>query len=122
MQQLNVPEHLVRMGQLVQDGWKQKAQKHNMDIHVSGIYPLSHFGFKVGNPLLHKTVFTKIMLEYGFLASTIYYASYAHKEHIVNDYLIAVDKSFERISKMNEAELFSFVNGKICHGGFKRLN
>jgi glutamate-1-semialdehyde aminotransferase len=122
MQDLNVPEHLVKMGQLVQDGWKQKAQKHNLDIHVSGIYPLSHFGFKVGNPLLYKTAFTKMMLNYGFLASTIYYASYAHKEPIVSEYLVAVDKVFEKISKMNETDLFTLVDGKICHGGFKRLN
>lgn len=122
MQELNTPSHLIKMGKLVQEGWKEKAAKHNIQIHVSGIYPLSHFDFKTNNPLLYKTVFTKIMLEYGFLASTVYYASYAHKESIINKYMDAVDKAFEKISKMNEVQLFSFINGNICHSGFKRLN
>ena len=122
MQKLNTPEHLIKMGKLVQDGWIKKAEKHNIKIHASGIYPLSHFDFKTNNPLLYKTVFTKIMLEYGYLASTVYYASYAHKENIIAEYIDAVDKSFYRISKMNESELLSFINEKICHTGFKRLN
>lgn len=122
LQELRVPEHLIKMGEMIQGGWTQKAKKHNMIIHVSGIYPLSHFEFKTNNPLLYKTVFTKIMLEHGFLASTVYYASYAHKESIINEYIDAVDNAFERISGMSESELLSFINGKICHSGFKRLN
>ena len=122
MQKLDVPKHLVKMGKLVQDGWNNNAEKHNIKIHTSGIYPLSHFDFIAKNPLLYKTVFTKIMLKFGFLASTIYYASYAHKENIITEYLAAVDKAFEQISKMEESELLSFINGKICHSGFKRLN
>ena len=122
MQRLEVPVHLVKMGKLVQEGWDEKAKKHNLKIHISGIYPLSHFEFKTKNPLLYKTVFTKIMLEYGFLASTVYYASYAHKENIIDEYISAVDSAFDRISKMDESELLLFVNGKICHSGFKRLN
>ena len=122
MQRLEIPVHLVKMGKLVQEGWDIKAKKYNLKIHISGIYPLSHFDFKTNNPLLYKTAFTKIMLEYGFLASTVYYASYAHKENIITEYINAVDKSFDRLSKMNESEMLIFVNGKICHSGFKRLN
>ena len=122
MQKVNLPEHLIKMGKMVQEGWIIKAKKYNLDIHVSGIYPLSHFSFRTDNPLLHKTAFTKMMLEYGFLASTVYYASYAHKSDIVNAYIDAVDKSFERIALMNQSELSTFIDGKICHGGFKRLN
>jgi len=122
MLELRIPDHLIKMGKLVQEGWNEKAHKHNVKIHISGIYPLSHFDFKTNKPLLYKTVFTKIMLEYGFLASTVFYASYAHNENIVNEYNLAIDKTFERLSKMSESELLSFVNGKICHSGFKRLN
>ena len=122
MQELRIPDHLIKTGKLIQDGWNQKAQKHNIKIHISGIYPLSHFEFEANNPLLHKTVFTKIMLDYGFLASTVYYASYAHKENIIFDYIAAVDIAFERMSKMSESEMFSFIHGKVCHSGFKRLN
>ena len=89
---------------MVQEGWANKAKKRGLKIRVSGIYPLSHFDFEVNKPILYKTVFTKIMLEYGFLASTLFYSSYAHKEDIVNSYINAVDKTFERMSKMAELE------------------
>lgn len=122
IQEMNVPAHLSKTGKMVQDGWNNKAKTHGLNIHVSGIYPLSHFDFKTANPLLYKTVFTKLMLEYGFLASTVYYSSYAHKEEIINDYIRAVDKSFFRIRNMEEHELMKFIDGKVCHSGFKRLN
>jgi glutamate-1-semialdehyde aminotransferase len=122
LQVLDVPVHLVKVGKLIQKGWADEAKKHGLKIHISGIYPLSHFEFEVNNPLLYKTVFTKIMLEYGFLASTVFYSSYAHKENIVNLYIDAVDKTFERISKMTDSEMMKFVDGKVCHSGFKRLN
>jgi hypothetical protein len=119
---LDVPLHLIKVGKMIQDGWADKAKKHGLKIHISGIYPLSHFEFTANNPLLHKTVFTKIMLEYGFLASTVFYSSYAHKENIVNSYVNAVDKTFGKMSVMTEPDMMKFVDGKVCHSGFKRLN
>lgn len=79
MIELDVSAHLIKVGEMVQKGWSELADKHNLKIPVSGIYPLGHFDFESSNPLLYKTVFTKITLEYKFLASTIFYASYAHK-------------------------------------------
>jgi glutamate-1-semialdehyde aminotransferase len=122
IQVLDIPTYLVKVGKVVQEGWTNKAKKYGLKIHVSGIYPLSHFDFEVNNPLLYKTVFTKIMLEYGFLASTVFYSSYAHKEDIVNSYIDAVDKTFEKMSTMTDSSMMKFVNGKVCHSGFKRLN
>ena len=119
---LDVPKHLITVGQKVQQGWKSLAEKHGLKISVTGIYPLSHFNFESKNPLLEKTVFTKLMLDYGFLASTILYSSYAHKDNIVNKYLEATDKCFEQISKMSDEQKINLISGKICHSGFKRLN
>jgi glutamate-1-semialdehyde aminotransferase len=122
LKEFDVPVHLIKVGKMVQNGWADKAKKYGLKIHVSGIYPLSHFDFEENNPLLCKTVFTKMMLEYGFLASTFFYSSYAHKEDIVNSYINAVDETFGKMSKMTESEMIKFVNGNICHSGFKRLN
>ena len=41
--------------------------------------------------IIHKTLFTQLMLEKGFLATTAYFASYAHKEDHITQYLRAVD-------------------------------
>lgn len=122
MKALNVQDRLQAVGKAVQEGWQALAQKHGLKIHLSGIYPLSHFQFETENPLLEKTVFTKIMLEYDFLASTVLYSSYAHTDKVIEDYLKAVDLAFGRISKMSNEEKMQFINGKICHSGFKRLN
>jgi len=122
MLDLDLPTHLQKVGKTVQEGWKTLAAKHGYNIHLSGIYPLSHFGFETKNPLLEKTVFSKMMLEYNYLASTVLYSSYAHTDEIVKDYLEKVDLTFGRMSKMTEEDMMKYIDGKICHSGFKRLN
>ncbi len=122
MLDLDSPTHLQKIGKMVQEGWVEAANKNGLKIHLSGIYPLSHFGFETKNPLLEKTVFSKIMLEYGYLATTFIYTSMAHTEAIAKDYLEKVDIAFNRISKMSDEEKMNFIDGKICHSGFKRLN
>ena len=122
MKELDVPSHLVKIGKMVQDGWAKAAEKNGIKLHIGGIYPLSHFSFEYEKPLLYKTVFTKIMLEYGFLASTQLYISYAHKETHIKAYLEMVDKAFLRINEMSEEQMLEFIDGKTCHSGFKRLN
>ncbi len=118
----NVPSHLKKVGKKVQEGWSKLAAKHRIDIEVSGIYPLSHFSFKYKNPLVLKTLFTQYMLEKGFLATTAFYASYAHKEKHVEAYLNAVDPTFNFISKvLREGRPERYLKGAVCHSGFKRL-
>lgn len=123
MQKYNIPEHLQKMGELIQKGWQLYADRHQLPIHVSGIYPLSHFSFEYKEPLVLKTLFTQEMLERGFLASTLYYASYAHKENHIGEYLEAVDQAFARISEVVKAGRPEvMLKGAVCHAGFKRLS
>jgi len=123
MQRLNVPEHLISIGKKIQDGWKAFSGKHAISIKLSGIYPLSHFEFQHEEPLVLKTLFTQLMLEKGFLASTIFYASYAHKELHTLAYLNAADEAFAFISQaVQGGNPQQNLHGPICHAGFKRLN
>jgi len=123
MQKYNIPEHLKKMGALIQEGWQSFADKYQLPIHVSGIYPLSHFVFGHGKPLVLKTLFTQEMLEKGFLASTLYYASFAHREKHIKKYLEAADQSFAKIAKaVRSGNPESMLKGPVCHAGFKRLN
>jgi glutamate-1-semialdehyde aminotransferase len=118
----NVTEHLMTTGKMIQEGWKSEALKHGIDIDVSGIYPLGHFSFKYKEPLVLKTLFTQLMLEKDFLASTAFYASFAHKGEHVEKYLIAVDNVFEDISKaVTEGNPEKYLKGPVCHSGFRRL-
>lgn len=117
-----VHQHLQKMGKLVQDGWADKAKKHNLKIKLSGIYPISHFDFDYGKPLEAKTLFTQLMLERGFLATTAFYASYAHKAKHVQAYLKAVDEAYQIISEaIKQGKVKKLLKGPVCHSGFFRL-
>lgn len=118
----NIPEHLINIGEEVQEGWKKLSDKHDLNITVSGINPLGHFSFNYDNSLVLKTLFTQLLLERGFLATTAFYASFAHKDEQVEKYLKAVDEAFNFISKANKkGNPEKYLKGPICHAGFRRL-
>ncbi|MBT5924858.1 aminotransferase class III-fold pyridoxal phosphate-dependent enzyme, partial [Candidatus Woesearchaeota archaeon] len=122
LEENNVASHLKQNGKQVQEGWAMLAEKYGIKIKVSGIYPLSSFSFEYDNPLVLKTLFTQLMLEKGFLATTAYFASYAHKEDHITQYLRAVDDTFSFISKaISEGNPDKYLKGPVCHSGFKRL-
>ena len=119
----NVAQHVMNIGKKIQDGWRSSAQKHNLDITVSGIYSLGHFSFNYKSPLILKTLFTQQMLEKGFLATNAFYASYAHKAKHIENYLEAIDGTFDFLSTVIEegGSPGRYLKGPICHSGFKRL-
>lgn len=118
----DVPAHLSRAGRMVQEGWSALARKHALDIDVSGIYPLGHFIFKHKEPLAVKTLFTQCMLDSGFLATTGFYASLAHTDSHIRQYLRAVNKAFATIAKaVAGGDPKRYLKGPVCQSGFKRL-
>jgi len=122
LQKSSVIEHLNDMGKKIQEGWSKAANKHGLDIHVDGIYPLGHFGFDHEDSLVLKTLFTKLMLEKSFLATTAYYASYAQKEEDINNYLQAVDEVFKVLAGyISEGNVNLQLETPVCHSGFSRL-
>ncbi|MCX9081607.1 MAG: aminotransferase class III-fold pyridoxal phosphate-dependent enzyme [Candidatus Methanoperedens sp.] len=122
MKENDVQNHLMDIGKKVQEGWSSLASDHDLDIEVSGIYPLGHFEFKYEDPLVPKTLFTQLMLEKGFLATTGFYSSYSHKDEDVERFLTAVDSSFKFIAKaIKEGKPEKYLKGPVCHSGFKRL-
>ncbi|MBN2057347.1 MAG: aminotransferase class III-fold pyridoxal phosphate-dependent enzyme [Candidatus Saganbacteria bacterium] len=118
----NVPEHLIRIGKKVRDGWKEAADRHGLKIEIAGIDPLVHFDFKHKEPMVLKTLFTQVMLEKGFLATTAFYASYAHKDDHIAAYLKAAEEAFAFIGRaIAEGAPEKLLKGPVCHSGFKRL-
>jgi hypothetical protein len=76
--------------------------------------------FEYDNPLLWKTVFTTLMWDRGYLASTAFYASYAHTDSDIEDYGKAVDDVFHLMGCTND--LTTLLKGDICKGGvIKRI-
>ncbi len=121
-QKNHVAEHLEDLGKRVQAGWKELAGKYQLNIAVTGIYPMSHFEFEYENPLALKTLFTQEMLKRGFLATNAFYISYAHTDTEVELYLNMVDECFSVIKAGIDANnIFSLLEGDVCQSGFQRL-
>ena len=115
-------KHLMTIGKQVQEGWTRLAKKNNLKIDIGGIPPLSHFSFEYDNALSMKALFVQLMLEKGFLASTLFYAIFAHQSHHVEQYLQSVDEIFSEISEANQAgNLEKRLRGKPATAGFRRL-
>ena len=115
-------KHLMQIGTQIQDGWRGSASKNGLNIHIGGIAPLGHFSFQYDNALAMKALFVQLMLERGFLASTLFYAMYAHQDCHVKEYLRAVDETFSIISTANEAgNVEKLLKGLPSSTGFSRL-
>ncbi len=122
LQKHNIPEYLNEIGKKVQKGWHQASLKHSLPINIDGLYPLGHFSFEHTESLKLKTLFTKKMLQKGFLATTAFYASYAHKKQYIDAYLQAVDEVFaELYGILVSNNLDQALDTPVCHSGFKRL-
>ena len=83
---------------------------------------MSHFSFEYDNAVSMKTLFVQIMLEKGFLASTLFYAMYAHQDKHVELYLHAFDEALAEISDaIKKGSLESRLKGPPASVGFRRL-
>lgn len=117
-----VHEHLIAMGRVVQEGWKNAAEKAGLSIEVSGIEPLSHWKALCQDPPAANTFFAQEMLQRGFLAGTLFYATYAHTTAHIQSYLTAVEEVFSDLAQaLNEGTLHQKLKGPIMHTGFHRL-
>jgi len=118
----DVASYLTKIGKRVQGGWNKLAKINKLNITVSGIYPLGQFSFNYKKPLVLKTLFTQQMLKKGFLATTAFYASYAHKTGHIAKYLEAVDEVFSFIFRaLEKGKPEKYLKGPVCHNAFKRL-
>ncbi len=115
----NVGDHLVRIGTQVQDGWASLSTKHDLDLHVGGIKPMSHFTFSGDDAQIQKAYFIQLMLEKGFLASNLMYAMFSHTDDHVAEYLDACDAAFGTIATTPDIE--AQLKGEPSATGFGRL-
>ncbi|MBW1650329.1 MAG: aminotransferase class III-fold pyridoxal phosphate-dependent enzyme [Deltaproteobacteria bacterium] len=115
-------KHLIKIGGLVQKGWKKIAKKNSFKIEIGGMLPLSHFSFIDKKAQVIKALFIQLMLKKGFLACTSFYAMFAHTEENVTQYLKAADESFKLIAEaLSNNNIDKMLLGKPSSTGFKRL-
>jgi glutamate-1-semialdehyde 2,1-aminomutase len=121
-QQMDVSKHLIRIGSLVQEGWRTVAARVGLALEVSGMAPLGHFMFEGEQKQAARTLFTQLMIGRGFLATNAFYAAYAHQDHHVESYLEAVEGAFVQIAEaMKRNTIANQLTGPVAHSGFARL-
>lgn len=124
MEKTKVWEYVEGVGKTAQKNWLDMAQKNNLDITCDGVPCLAHFNFNE-HSLELKTLYTRLMLEEGFLANVSMYPTLAHDEKVINLYKEAVDRVFYKISgilkKGGLEAVLEAIDGKVCQTGFKRL-
>jgi glutamate-1-semialdehyde 2,1-aminomutase len=121
--QHDVARHLIDIGERVQGAWREAAAAAGLNVHVSGIPPLSHFHFEHPPHAQEMiTLYTQMMLERGFLASGRFYASFAHQPAHVEAYARHTREVFAEIARLLEGKaLTSALKGPPAHTGFTRL-
>ena len=124
MKRIKSWEIITENGLVMQRGWQKLAESHKLNITISGIPSLTTYSFAGENALKYKTYLTQEMLNLGFLASTNFYASVAHKEEHFTSYFNALDQVYRTISEceMGQRNINKLLKGPVCHSGFKRLN
>lgn len=113
----NVHNHIIHIGQQVQQLWKTKADKYKLDLTVSGIPSLAAMSFTGKHSLELNTILVTEMLKLKILGFRQFKPSYAHKPEHIKEYEDAVDYVFDRISKYG----LELLESPPAHIGFSRL-
>ncbi len=119
----HVDKHIKKIGQMFFDGWIKISDNSDLKIKLSGLPTLSHIHFEHENEVELTTLFTKLMLEKGFLAYSQFKASFAHKEEHLNKYFESatiVVAELAKIKNDKKALLKKLPNG-CARRGFYRL-
>ena len=124
MKRIGVAKRLTAAGKKVRTGWTTLAAKHGLDITLGGVIPISSFAFQYGkDSQALKTLFVQEMLDRGFLATNMFFASCAHTDAHIKKYLRAVDEAFATLAQaITTNTIYKKLRGPIAHTGFARLN
>ncbi|MAZ07570.1 MAG: glutamate-1-semialdehyde aminotransferase [Rickettsiales bacterium] len=117
-------EYITRFGKKVIKKWIEISKRNGIKIRILGIPALASFVIVSKNFLKYKTFITQEMLKKGFLATNTLYSCMSHNEDILNKYIEHLDKIFYQISRFEKGldNVDNFLDGPVCHDGFKRLN
>ncbi len=123
MEQEQSWDKITNTGKQIKQEWQQMANKHNLAISQWGIPALSGFSFNYKNNLAYKTYITQEMLKKGYLAGNSIYVCTAHTPEILSGYFKNLNAIFAEIRAFEDGkDVYSYLDGPVCHGGFKRLN
>jgi glutamate-1-semialdehyde 2,1-aminomutase len=116
-------ETITQTGKGIAKRWRQMAGMYDLPVNISGLPALISFNFESNNALAYKTLITQEMLKKGYLASNSIYVSTEHTNEILDNYFDELNEIFLLIKECESGrDVFSLLEGPVCHSGFKRLN
>ncbi len=117
-------EYITSYGKKVIKKWIEISKKNGIKIKVLGIPALASFVVISKNFLKYKTFITQEMLKRGYLATNSLYSCMSHNDAILKDYSEHLDKIFYQICRFEKGldNVDNYLEGPVCHDGFKRLN
>lgn len=122
MMKVDVPAHLVEIGQRTRDGLTALGERIGVPLTVGGRPQMLGLGFDHpdGNALL--TLFTTRMLDHGFLAGPGFAPTLAHQPHHIDAYLQAVEQVLPEIGEaITAGDVMDRINHQPKHTMFARL-
>ncbi len=121
MKEENATQRVHEIGTDVQQRWRDAATETGLSITTGGLPALANFTVADRDQLAVKTFITAQMLEKGYLAGPNLYASIAHTDQILDDYIAALAPIFEKLASMNDVELKTALPQGTAQSGFRRL-
>jgi len=122
MARVDVPSYIARIGEKVQDYWREYGQKHGLPIQVSGYPCIGRFSFEHKLSEQLGTLYRQLMLERGFLADHGFSVTMAHTDEITQRYGTAIDEVFDELAgALADGKVCELLKGPIAHKGFRRL-
>lgn len=119
---LNLGKILISNGKKIRNIWKKCARRYNLNIEISGIYPLSTFKIINNNWPLVLSYFIQEMLKKKILASDRCYSNFCQNEKNIKIYEDSCDEIFHKLSvNLLKGDLNKKLNGPIKDMGFHRL-
>ena len=117
-------EHAGKIGKLITQAWKSTAGKYGLPLTVHcepDFSCLAAFGFDGERANELRTLFTRKMLEKGFLATTGFYPTLAHTEKEAQSYIEALDQTFAFLKEALDSPVPLLAPEEIALSGFQRL-
>lgn len=125
LEKFNVAGHVNDYGNKVMELWKTSAAKNDLPIELTSEFGcLACFSFKCAAQTAMRTLFTKKMLERGFMASCGFYPTLAHTDKEFALYKQAVDEVFAELAVLaagGEKAITGALDTPEAHCTFARL-
>jgi glutamate-1-semialdehyde 2,1-aminomutase len=121
MQEENAPARVHEIGLRMQQHWTELAEQAGLTLTLGELPALSTYTIDGYDPLLVKTYLTSRLLDAGFLAGPVFYASIAHTPDLTQRYLDALGPVFAEIAATDDAGLESRLPHGTAQSGFARL-